>query len=141
MCDSPLILCDSTPRTSSCAKPAYRLATLHLRLRVEAVFITEDRGHGERLVAAHEAHGYVVFARIAVDIDTVPLLGVADVIDAHVVVRAPKERSLRERLARAEHVSGGRLAVPLREHPVLDANPVTRVRIGPARAGRASRRR
>src|SRR2546427_11678003 len=96
-------------------------ATLHLRLCVEAFFITADRGHGERLVAAHEAHGYVVFARIAVDVDAVPLLGVADVIDADVVVRAPKERSLRERLARAEHVSRGRLAVPLREHPVLDA--------------------
>src|SRR6185369_7744525 len=89
-------------------------------------------GHGERLVAAHEAHGHRLFARIAVYFDAIPLLGVADVVDAHVVVRAPKERSLRERLTRAKYVSGGRLAVPLREHPVLDANAVARVRIGPA---------
>src|SRR5215467_7267745 len=121
-------------RRSVTAATGCRLrATLHLRLRVEAFLITEDRGHGERLVAAHEAHGYVAFARIPVDVDAVPLLGVADVIDTHIVVRAPKEWSLRERLARAKHVSRGRLAVPLREHPMLDANAVARVRIGPAR--------
>src|SRR5262252_10477826 len=110
--------------------PGCRLrAALHLPLRLEAFLVTEDRGHGERLVAAHEAHGDVVFARVAIDVDAVPLLGVADIVDLHAVVRAPEERSLRERLARAEHVSRGCLAVPLREHPVLDADAVARVRI------------
>src|SRR5689334_21901939 len=111
---------------------SWRLGTpLDLRLRLEALLVTEDRGHREHLGAAHEAHADVVFARIAVDVDAVPVLGVPDVVDAHVVVRAPKERSLRERRARAEHVARGGLAVPLREHPVLDANALARVGIGP----------
>src|SRR5262249_29901870 len=37
-------------------------ATFHLLLRVEAFLVTKDRSHGKRLLAAHEAHGDVVFA-------------------------------------------------------------------------------
>ena len=43
---------------------------LSICLRLEALSITEDRGHGEGLVAAHEAHGHVVFFRIAVELST-----------------------------------------------------------------------
>ena len=52
----------------------------------------------------------------------VPLLGVADVAQRHVVVLAPEERHGVEALAAAEHVARGDLALPLGDDPVLDAH-------------------
>ena len=63
----------------------------------------------------------------------VPLLRVADVVDGDVVVLAPEERHGVEALAPAEDVARRRLALAFGDHPVLDADPIARVRIGPAR--------
>ena len=71
-------------------------------------------------------------AHIAVLGDLVPRGGVADVIDRHVVVLAPEERDGSIALAPAEHVARGDLTLPLGNDPVLDAQPLAAVRIGPA---------
>src|SRR5262245_5309264 len=62
----------------------------------------------------------------------------AHVVDAHVVMRAPEKRHIVEYFVGAQDVPGGRLSLALRDHPVLDANAVAAVRVGPARdiAGR-----
>ena len=57
-----------------------------------------------------------------VDRHRIPPLGVADVVDRHVVVLAPEERHRVEPLAAAQHVARGHLTLPLRDHPVLDAD-------------------
>src|SRR4029077_21031626 len=63
----------------------------------------------------------------------VPGLGVADIIDRHVVMLAPEERHRREGLASAQHAERGGLALALGDHPMLDADGAAGVRIGPAR--------
>src|SRR5438067_1197566 len=69
----------------------------------------------------------------AMDIDAIPGLGVADVVDRDVVVLAPEEGHRVESLAASQHVAGRRLALPFGDHPVLHANAVAGVRIGPSR--------
>ena len=69
----------------------------------------------------------------AVDVNRVPLLGVADVVDRDVVVLTPEERDGIEALAIPQHVAGGDLALALRDDPVLDADALAGTRIGPAR--------
>ena len=80
-----------------------------------------------------EPHGDVVLRRIAVHDRGVPPLGVADVVDAHVVVRAPEERHVVEPLARAEDVARRRLSHALRHDPVLHADALAGVHVGPPR--------
>jgi len=46
---------------------------------------------------------------------------------------APEERHRVEPLARAHHVERGGLALALRHHPMLDADVLAGMRIGPAR--------
>src|SRR5205085_11120136 len=106
---------------------------LHLELGVQALLVAEDRRDGERLARLHVSDSHVALARIAIDHDVVPLLRVTDVVDAHVVVRAPEAWHLRERLPPAPHVARGRLAHALRHDPVLHANALPTLRIRPPR--------
>ena len=82
-------------------------------------------------------------SRRAVDVGAVPALGVADVVELHVVVLAPEERRLRERRAAAEHVEGRDAPHALRDGPVLDAHALARLAVRVARdvAGREDARR
>src|SRR5262249_51702764 len=53
-------------------------------------------------------------------------------VDGRVVVLAPEERHEFVPLAVAEQVGGSDLALAFGDHPVLDANPLAAVRVGPA---------
>ena len=74
----------------------------------------------------------VLAGDVAVDRQLVPFLGVADIVDRDVVVLAPEERHGVELLAQAQHVERRGLALALGDHPVLDADRLAAVRIGPA---------
>src|SRR5207248_895153 len=63
----------------------------------------------------------------------VPGGSMADIIDRHIILLAPEERHRGVTLAPAEHVSHRNLALPLSDNPVLDAQPLATVRVGPAR--------
>ena len=67
-----------------------------------------------------------------VDLDGVPSLGVADVLDRDVVVLAPEKRNRVEPLAIAEHVPSGHLTLALGDDPVFDADSRAGVGIGPS---------
>src|SRR2546427_4194318 len=54
-----------------------------------------------------------------------------DVVDGHVVVLAPEERSRSEWLPPAEDISRGGLPLALGHHPVLHANALSAVSIRP----------
>src|SRR5262245_7587688 len=110
-----------------------RNLVLHLDLRPQTVVVAEQRGEREQLPALLQTYRDVVFRGIAVYRDVIRLLRVTDVVDADVVVRAPKERHEVEALAGAEHVACGDLPLTLRDDPVLDTNPLAGVWIGPAR--------
>ena len=58
----------------------------------------------------------------------------ADVVDRDVLVLAPEERDRGIALAAAEQVARGRLALPLGDDPVLDAQPDVRRRLVLAQA-------
>src|SRR6185312_7172404 len=65
---------------------------LHRKLRLEAVDVAVDRGDGEHASLGLVAQHAVAPLDVAVDGDLVPFLGVADIIDRHVVMLAPEER-------------------------------------------------
>src|SRR5437660_989823 len=69
-------------------------SALHGGLFLEAVDIAIDGGDGQHLAALPVAHHAVAPLDVALDVELVPLLGVADVVDRHVVVLAPEERHL-----------------------------------------------
>src|SRR6201995_4075731 len=95
-------------------------ALLHRQLRLQAGDVTIDRGDRQHAALALVAQQAVPLHDVAVDIDLVPGLGVADIIDRHVVMLAPEERHRVERLARAQHVARRGLALAFRHHPMLD---------------------
>ena len=66
-------------------------------------------------------------------IELVPLFGVADVIEGKIELARPEERHGVEALASAEYVPRRRLSLALGHDPVLDANIVPGQRVGPAR--------
>src|SRR5437588_315242 len=59
-------------------------------------------------------------------------IGMADIVDRHVVMLAPEERHGIEDFALAQHVARGGLALALRHHPMFDADVLAGMRIGPA---------
>src|SRR6202035_2273554 len=79
------------------------------------------------------AHQTIARLDVAVDIDAIPLLGVADIVDRHVIVLAPKERHLRKSLFLPKHISCDSLTLTLGHNPMLDPDVLARMRIGPAR--------
>src|SRR5687768_13766497 len=103
--------------------PPARLArSLELQLGAEALHIPEDRGDRHRAAVLAIAHQPVPGADVADGLGAVPAFGVADVVDRHIVVPAPEERRLLVSLARSEHVHRRGLALPLGDHPMLDAH-------------------
>jgi hypothetical protein len=93
---------------------------LHRKFRLEAVEIAVDRGDREHAAAAFVFQQAIFCRDFAVDCDLVPLFGMADLVDRHVVVLAPEKRHRVECLARAEHVARGGLALAFGHHPMLD---------------------
>src|SRR5216684_174074 len=67
-----------------------------------------------------------------IDLDSLPLLGVAHIIDSHVVVLTPKERNSVKLFATAKNILSRYLPLALSNHPVLHANSFAGVRIWPA---------
>src|ERR1700719_4464582 len=57
----------------------------------------------------------------------------ADVVDGEVVVLAPKEGYCVETLPPPEHIERRGLPLALRNHPMLDADPIAGMRVGPSR--------
>src|ERR1700719_3747427 len=109
-----------------------RLAASHCYFRRQAVAAAENRGDGQRARALAIAQRHVMRDDVAIDVDGVPLRRVADVIDRYVVMLAPEEGRPGVALAAAEHVARGGLALALGHDPVLDAQPLAAVAIGPA---------
>lgn len=58
----------------------------------EAFLIAVNRRQRERLFAGDEPDRRIVLVEAALDLDSIPGAGVANVVDAHVVMRAPEER-------------------------------------------------
>src|SRR3546814_8678115 len=78
-------------------------------------------------------HGAIVRGGIAVDLDPIPSFGMADVVDHDVVMLAPEEGDRREAFSPAEHVACRRRTLPLGDRPMLDADIVAGLGVGPAR--------
>src|SRR6476660_5611345 len=83
----------------------------HRELRLEACDVAIDGGNGAHAAVALVLQQAILAGDVAVDNDFVPLLGVADIIDRHIVMLAPEERYGMERLALTEHVARGGLAL------------------------------
>ena len=65
-------------------------------------------------------------------ISRIPLLCVAHVIDSHFIMLTPEEWNSVKLFATAKNILSCYLSLALSNHPVLDANSLAGVRIGPA---------
>src|SRR5665213_3771162 len=70
----------------------FHRALLHRQLRFEIFQIAEDRGDGEDATVLLVFQQAIFRFDVAINRDLVPLLGVPDVVDRHIVVLAPEER-------------------------------------------------
>ena len=71
-------------------------------------------------------------ANVALDIESVPIACMANVIDRDVVVLTPKEGHAVITVADAQHGAGSRPPLPFCHHPVLDADAFATVAIRPS---------
>ncbi len=124
------LFCHSVDHTSP--NKLRRVTMLHRELRRQAFLTTKDRRYCQRAAALAKPQCHIMCGGIAILIDGVPRGGVANIVDGYVVMLAPEEGDGGILLAAAEHVAGGRLALALSNDPVLDAQPLAAVRIGPA---------
>jgi hypothetical protein len=76
------------------------------------------------LAAAPVGDGAIASLEIAVDLCSIPSLGVTGVAEPEIILLGPKERHLVEPLALAQNVAGRNLSLPLCHDPVLDADIV-----------------
>src|SRR5262249_28673963 len=89
------------------ARRASRAGSFILNLGLDADVIAIDRGDREQASFALVADQAVPVRDAAVDRDLVKNLGVADIVDRHVIVLAPEERHRVERLVLSQHVARG----------------------------------
>src|SRR6185437_16239767 len=68
----------------------------------------------------------------SIDVDRVPLLSMADVVETHIVVLTPEERHSVKLFAAAKNVLCCYLPLAFSNYPVLHANSPAGVRIRPA---------
>src|SRR5581483_9434231 len=115
------------------ATPRRSLFSLYFQFGFEAGAVAIDRGHGQCAAAELVAQETVASGDVAIDLYAVPVLRVADIVDRHVVVLAPEERHGIERSSLAEHAVRRGLTLAFGDHPVLDADVLFRVPVGPAR--------
>ena len=80
------------PSADARASPLGRHIAFHLQLGFQAREIAEYRGDGKHPPIAPVSQQTIPCLDIAVDRDFIPLLGMADIIDRHIVVLAPEER-------------------------------------------------
>src|SRR5260370_22832500 len=106
---------------------------LHQQFFLEIVEIAENRGHRQNLSVTTIARQAVPLVDTAFDIELTPLLRVSDVIDRTVIVLAPEERNIGKPLPLSEHVARRGLALPFGHDPVLDAQMLAAMGVGPAR--------
>ena len=106
------------------------VAALHRRFDLEARAVAAEGDDGGDPAALAVGDQRVARVEAAADLDRIPRLGVADVVERHVVVRAPEERHVAVGRRRAQHVARRGLAHALGDHPVLDAHRLARSRSG-----------
>ena len=98
---------------------------------MQALTVAEDRCERAQFAQPLEAHRDVALLGGASTAKLVPRFRVTDVVDTHVVVRAPEERHLLEAFPSTEDVARSRLSHSLRDDPVLDADALPAMGIGP----------
>src|SRR6266853_2306356 len=105
--------------------------SFHGGLSLQALEISRDGYSGESATAFLVRHGTIAGIEAPVDLDSLPLLRVAHIIDSHVVVLTPEEWNSVKLFTTAKNISSCYLSHALSNHPVLDANSLAGVRIGP----------
>src|SRR5208282_1671378 len=89
---------------SQACSPAF-----HRDLRDEIVDVAIDRGKGADFATLAIPNHAVAGAKVALDVESVPITCMPNVIDRDVVVLAPEERHAVIAIADAQHSAGNRL--------------------------------
>ena len=104
----------------------------HRYLFLEVFDVAKDRGDGHNLAIAAIARQAVALLEVPVDLQIVPFLDMADIVDRHVVVLAREERYIRESTTLSEHIARRGLPLTLGHDPLLDPKIFARQGVGSA---------
>src|ERR1039458_7788906 len=96
--------------------------SLHGDLGLQALEIARDGYDSESATAFLIRHGTIARIEAPIDLDSLPLLGVAHIIDSHVVILTPEEWDSIKLFATAKNILSCYLPLAFSNHPVLDAN-------------------
>lgn len=102
------------------------------RPQLQALEISRDGYSSENAAAFLVRHDTIARIDAPIDLDSLPLLGMAHVIDSHVVMLTPEKWNSVKLFATAKNIPGCDLTLSFSYYPVLDANSLAGVRIGPA---------
>ena len=100
-------------------------------LSLQALEISRDGDSSESTTAFLVHYGTIACIEAPIDLDSIPLLGVASVIESHVVVLTPEKWNSVKLFATTKNILSCYLSHALSNHPVLDANSFAGGRIGP----------
>ena len=84
--------------------------------------ILADGRHGDNSAIREVANHSLARLEVALDLRSIPVACMADIPNCSAVVSAPEERRIMEGFLLAQHVASHDLSLPLRHHPVFDAN-------------------
>src|SRR5579863_5280029 len=105
----------------------------HRQFCPKAHRVARGRRHRKHAACTPEGYAEVVRGERSVHLGRIPLIRVSHIVDGQVVVLAPEERDGVEPLTRSKHVHRRDLPLALSDHPVLDADALTGVRVRPPR--------
>jgi Polyketide cyclase / dehydrase and lipid transport len=105
--------------------------SLQIQLGPQAIEITAYGRHSECSAGAPERNAAVPSFDRTIDLQRIPGLSMTHIQHLRIVVRAPEKRHGVERLVPTNHVTRRSLALPFGDNPVLDANILACVGIGP----------
>jgi hypothetical protein len=89
---------------------------------LQALEISRDGYSSESATAFLVRYGTIARIEAPIDLDSVPLLGVAYIVDCHVVMLAAEKWDGVKPFATTKNIVGCYLSLMLRHHPVFDAN-------------------
>ena len=94
-------------------------AAFHRPFLLEVLEVAVDRGNCQHGAVASIAHQAIAPLYVALDLELVPLLGMTDIVDWHVIMLAPEERDVGKSLALSEDILRYGLTLALGNDPML----------------------
>src|SRR5262249_38055002 len=125
-CHPGLLLWLAVPRRLQLISALQRL-TFHPQLTFQPSAIPDIRSNSAQTAFISVFDQAILGLDITVNYGLVPFLGVAGIVDGHIVMLAPEERNRGDPLAIIQHITSNGLSLPLRDDPMFHPDIFARI--------------